>query len=852
VVVIVALVIALFLFRPGIFQLRNRISNSIGNALGRHVTIDNVRLHALPRPGFDLEGLVIYDDPAFSAEPMIRAQSVFAAVRLRSLLRGRLEIAMLSASEPSINLVRGGDGRWNLASLIERNSQIPAAPTLKPDSERRPAFPYLEATSARINFKVGPEKKSYALVDGDVALWQDSENSWGARVEAQPTRTDFNLTDTGKVQINATWQRAANLHMTPMRVTFSWQKGQLGQITTLLTGRDRGWRGGVDLTASLAGTPEALAIESQVAIQGFRRYDILDNRNVRLAMHCTGRYDAATRSLADLLCESPVGGGTLRLSGAIGASTAPRSYDLTLEATDIPLASVGELAHEAKRQLPRDLTATGIVNAEFHAVRTGSEPAQFTGKGEAREVRLRSNSEKDSITFNSVPLVLVGENCCHDRSVIVVTPGRRRATREVDSEPTEPHLRFGPAPVVVNASAPVSAGGWISVQGYSFFLRGDLELKNLFRLENTFGVPGLQPAAEGFAKLDMTVAGEWQGLSAPNALGTAQLKNVRAEVRGLNTAVDIAAANIILTPDLTRVQQVSAWTGDTHWNGAVRAPRHCAPSCLFQFDLSADRLSTGNLVQWFAQRPATRPWYRILSSTNQASSEQAAGGSALAALRAHGNLRVAQFEMKNALATQVATELTADHGKIRLDHLRGQFLQGTHEGNWTINASSQPLTYHGSGTLKGIALERLSALMNDAWITGNADGAFDLETSGASFQEMLASADGKLQFSMRNGTFAHIELPGAPAPLPVYRFSGSLQVNDGRWHLSAGRLESRDGLYQVSGTSSPSSGIDFTFTRGDEQSWNVTGTIAKPLAAPASEEISRTEPKTDTVAKPQR
>jgi len=850
VVVIVALVIALFLFRPGVLQLRNRISGSIGTALGRRVTIDNVRLHALPRPGFDLEGLVIYDDPAFSAEPMIRAQSVFAAVRLRSLLRGRLEIAMLSASEPSINLVRSADGRWNLASLIERNSQIPAAPTLKPASERRPAFPYLEATSARINFKVGPEKKSYALVDADVALWQDSENSWGARVEAQPTRTDFNLTDTGQVQINATWQRAANLRLTPMHVTFSWQKGQLGQITTLLTGRDRGWRGGVDLTASLAGTPAALAIESQVAIQGFRRYDILDNRNVRLATHCTGRYDAGARSLADLLCESPVGGGTLRLRGNIGTSAAPQSYDLTLEATEVPLASVGELAHEAKQQLPRDLTATGVVNAEFHAVRTGSEPTEFTGSGEASEVRLRSNNGRDSITLNSVPLALVGENCCQDRSAPVLIRGRRRA-REVDSEPAEPHLRFGPTPVVVNASAPVSAGGWISVEGYSLFLRGELELRNLFRLENTFGVPGLQPAAEGFAKLDMNVAGEWQGLSAPNALGTAQLRNVRAEVRGLNTAVDIAAANVILTPDLTRVQQVSAWTGDTHWNGSVRAPRHCAPSCLFQFDLSADRLSTGDLVQWFTPHPAKRPWYRILSSTNQAS-EQGAGGSALAALRAHGNLRVAQFEMKNVLATQVATELTADHGKIRLDRLRGQFLQGIHEGNWTVNASAQPLAYHGSGTLKGIALERLSALMNDAWVTGNADGTFDLETSGASFQEMLANADGKLQFSMRNGAFAHVELPGAPAPFPVYRFSGSLQVNDGTWQLSAGRLESRDGLYQVSGTSSPSNGIDFMFTRGDEQSWNVTGTIAKPLAAPANEEISRTEPKTDSVAKPQR
>ena len=99
--------------------------------LAAAVAIDNVHLHLLPRPGFDLEGLVISDDPAFSAEPMIRAQEVSAAIRLRSLLRGRLEIATLSATEPSINLVRNSQGRWNLASLIERNAQIPAAPTAK-------------------------------------------------------------------------------------------------------------------------------------------------------------------------------------------------------------------------------------------------------------------------------------------------------------------------------------------------------------------------------------------------------------------------------------------------------------------------------------------------------------------------------------------------------------------------------------------------------------------------------------------------------------------------------------------------------------------------------------------------
>src|ERR1700688_5069098 len=125
---LVALVLLLFLFRPGVYRLRNRIAASIGNALGRRVDIDNVRLRLLPRPGFDLEGLVIYDDPEFSAEPMIRAQDVSAAIRFRSLFRGRLEIATLSATEPSINLVRNHQGRWNLASLLKRILRIPAAP----------------------------------------------------------------------------------------------------------------------------------------------------------------------------------------------------------------------------------------------------------------------------------------------------------------------------------------------------------------------------------------------------------------------------------------------------------------------------------------------------------------------------------------------------------------------------------------------------------------------------------------------------------------------------------------------------------------------------------------------------
>ena len=412
-----ALVLILFLFRPGVHQLRNRIANSIGRALGRRVQLDNVRLRLLPRPGFDLEGLVIYDDPAFSEEPMIRAQEVSAAIRFRPLLRGRLEIATLSATEPSINLVRNNQGRWNLASLLERNAQIPAAPTSKRSSERRPAFPYLEATSARVNFKIEQTKKSYALMDADLALWQDSENSWSARIKAEPVRTDFNLTDTGLLQINATWQRASSLRLTPLQLAVQWRNGQLGQITTLLTGKDRGWRGGLDFAANLTGTPEALRIESRTAIEGFHRYDIVGSENVRLATGCSGRYNAITGALGDLVCESPISGGTLRLRGDLALAAQPPTCDLTFEAEQVPLASVLRLLRQAKRQIPSDVTATGLLNAEFRATRNVSSDSllRWSGTGSATNFRLSSssnagnagNTRKNEVAFGTIPLTLV-------------------------------------------------------------------------------------------------------------------------------------------------------------------------------------------------------------------------------------------------------------------------------------------------------------------------------------------------------------------------------------------------------------------------------------------------------------
>jgi hypothetical protein len=355
---------------------------------------------------------------------------------------------------------------------------------------------------------------------------------------------------------------------------------------------------------------------------------------------------------------------------------------------------------------------------------------------------------------------------------------------------------------------------------------------------------------------------------------------VRAEMRGLNTPVEISAANVYFNADTLSMQQISAHTANTHWSGSITTPRHCNatdnanaatdgvfgtgafPNCIFHFNLAADQFSAADLAQWFTSHPAKRPWYRILKSDSDSSDARLR--SPLLSLQAQGNLQVGRFALKKVIATQIATHVEVDRGKITLSALRAQLLQGSHQGNWTLDVSNHDISnhdvsnrdpsnhdatshdasatgirYRGAGTLRDISLSQVATLMNDAWITGTADGKFDLDGSTDSFRGLLSGSEGRLQFVVHNGSLPHIEIPGSPAPLPVHRFTGELHLKKSAWELSAGKLESRDGLYQVSGTISESNDCDFVLQRGDEQSWELTGPLSDPSIAPANGTVAK-------------
>ncbi len=283
-------------------RLRRRIAASMSESLGRPVHMDRVTLNILPVPGFTLENLVVSEDPAFGSEPVIRADSVQATLRASSLWRRQVEFATIRFEAPSVNLVRRADGRWNIESILLRAAQEDTAPTAQRRAGRAPRFPYIEAKGARVNVKMGNEKKPLALTEADFALWLPSPQQWRVHLEAKPARTDTNVFDTGLLTVEATLQRAARVEAVPIELTAAWRRAPLGEASRVLTGADAGWRGGVEATTTLHGTLGDATVNGSLKLTDVRRADFIPEKMLNLDVDCSGHLAVASAVMRGPAC----------------------------------------------------------------------------------------------------------------------------------------------------------------------------------------------------------------------------------------------------------------------------------------------------------------------------------------------------------------------------------------------------------------------------------------------------------------------------------------------------------------------------------------------------------------------
>ena len=821
------LVLALFVVRPQVGLLHREVAESLSMELGRRVEIGAVHIRFLPRPGLELENLTIRDNPEFGAEPLLRSSDVAAWLRVISLLRGRIEISSLSLSDASLNLSRNPLGKWNFEDLVERASKSSTAPTTAGKRELRRKFPYIEAGHARINFKNGVEKTHFALTNADFSLWQETENQWGMRMRASPIRTDANLTDTGVISIDGIWQRSSVLYDTPIQFSLDWKQAQIGQVSRLVFGTDQDWRGSVALSSTLAGTLRDLKITSNAFIDQLRRQDMPAGSDFNVAAQCAAEYNSDQRALRNLDCSAPASNGTLEMKGsAVGIPFS--SYDLKLIAKDVPVQSALELVRHVNQTVPKDLSATGIMDFAFSLGQSNSSvPPQMQGDGEAKDVRLRSQAGTE-LLLGRVPFALVTSTS----AVRVLAP------QVVSVFPNSPKLEIGPINVPLGRPTPVQAQISLSRSGYTASVHGEAGLKRLLQAAQMLRIPAPKVVAEGSSTLDLNLAGEWD-LATPSLSGTAQLRSVHAQVRGLNSPLQIRHADLVIDADAVRIRNLEALAGESTWRGSVLIPRPCAApeSCRFEFRLRSPEVRAAALNRLFNPLAVKRPWYRLLGlgrSSNSFFLETTATGS----------IAIDKLPLGNAVCTRFSADLEFEKGKVSLANVRANLFGGQTAATWKADFSVRPPTYSGSGSFDGISLASIAGIMRREWIDGSGSADYRFNASGWNIQELLDAGELSASFNIKDGVFPHVVLTEDAEPLRVSVFSGQLALHQGNFSLDDAELVTTDGVFNVSGTASLAGALDLKMTRENSTGYNVSGTLDQTRVSPI------TNPPTQAALKP--
>ncbi|MGC2619088.1 MAG: AsmA family protein [Acidobacteriaceae bacterium] len=808
------LLLVLAAFIPPFINLgkyRHSITSSISAALGRPVEVGAMQLRLLPVPAIDMTDLTVEEDPAFGFEPSLHANDVVAALRLRSLWRGRLEVSRISLDEASLNLVRNDAGQWNIATVLLRASQIPNAATGERHAGAAVRFPYIEATDARINFKDGAEKRPFSLMNAKFAMWQASGGEWQLRLEAQPVRTDLalQLSDAGDVTLEGSLRRAADIRDMPMKFDAEWSGAQLGQVSRLLFGVDKGWRGDLDVTTSIVGNASDLALKTRVQIGSLRRQEFQPVSPMDVDAKCTSRYQHPQRLLGEIQCFLPEGDGHLLLTGSLQGGAA-RSADLTLEINHVP-AQLPVTLLALMRPHAANVKATGTMNGNFHLVR--SEQKSLTGETTVTGV---------TVTYPGGTLTLP---TLHVVTQIppVLKKGKRVARPARVAIPDHESVTLETFAVPLGESEPLMVDAQVDRAGFVVHLTGAAALDRLTAAGGSFGFLGHAMASvsgKGRADLNTSTTGNWiaplSGVDLTTT-GTVRVQGAQLRPSFLQAPVEIASAELNLTPAAYSWENVAFHYQGLAMHGSLAVPVNCeAPAaCFGTFTLQPGDVDAATLELALAGK---RPGFfgQMLADLGEAHNA--------AWPPLHGTVQWGTLSV-GRLALHIASAAVGVNGtELTLRSLDAATLGGTVHATGTMALVNGTPQWQLDVNLHGVKAAEAGALFKEHWGAGTANGDARLHLSGWHAEDLAASAAGSFRLTWLNGGLA-----GGAVPLARFdRWTANGTISNSALILTDGGVTRAGVTTPVRGTVGFDRRLNLT-VEAKKNAVQVGGTLARPV-----------------------
>ena len=741
---------ALALFALAVWQLpsflsaerfRQRLEAGIERALHRPATFASATFRVLPRPGFSMDDVVVREDPAFGQEPFARVDRIECDIRWRSLWRSRLEFARLHLKHPSLNVVRNERGEWNVEKLLVQ-SGVAMAGSDSTALTDPPGSVDLEADDGRLDFKVGPNKKPFAITDLRAHLNLDpARGIVRYQVSGNPMRSDLPIPPPGPLELAGEWKPGSDLGGS-LQATLRTRGALLYNWVPLLVGYNPEIYGVLDADVRLGGSLRVIKVDGEGRLTQLHRWEVLPPSDpMPVTVHFRGEFDRNRGKALVESADAAFADSRLHLTGA--ADHIPSSPELdfvvALERARMEdLLAVGRRLWGYKGSLSISGRADGLLSVQ--GPWTERRYGGFLG---AREVRL--NTPVGTFPISNVALRIDSQGARLALVKLTLAP-RVELVAMGALYRTEPGRRGRQPNVAPHYEVRVAAKA--------------INLRDLVRLGRALGIQIAQGLdAQGTGSVTILLTGSAWPLTRPDLNGRAELRGTQFLIPGLTEPLNIPRARIQVNGDHVVVDPVTAVMGTSVFTGRLE---HQGERTLpWRFDVKADRLSVEQGALWFdvlGHRPPLPLLERIPGLSSLTARRTVASGM-FSALNAQGRFETPILTYRSLRLEDFRAAVDVSGRVLRVSGASFRAGGGRGRGKVDVDLTSAPARVAGEVNLTGAKLQSLAGRLPPSLrkARGVVSGAAQFETRGLSRSEMSANLTATASVQLKSLSFGEFD-----------------------------------------------------------------------------------------------
>jgi hypothetical protein len=715
---------------------RRRLEAGLERALHRPVTFGTLAFRLLPRPGFSIQDAVVREDPDFGSEPFAHVDRIECDLRWDSLWKSRLDFSRLWLDHPSLNLVRNQGGEWNVEKLLLQ-SGVTSNTGAPGEGMNSGGTLDLEAEGARINFKVGANKKPFAITGLRAGVSIDP----GRRrvrfdLAGSPVRTDLSLPTPGEVELSGVWTPGKDLEG-PLDASLRTRGALLYDWVPLVTGKNPDLYGVLDVDLQLSGSLHLLRLEGETRLTQLHRWEQLPPSDpMPGAIHFRGQFDRRQGRVLIESLEASFANSHLHLSGSVDKVSQSPELDLVVAIERSRLEDLVAVGHRLWT-VPDNVGITGRIDGML-AIQGPWEQRRYGGFVGARGVALRT-------TAATFPV-----------SELAVRIDNRGA-------------RLAPVKATLAPHVEVFAEGFLDRTGetprYELAISAKTtplrELLSFARALSGRSLHGLDAAGVGTGTLHL--AGTAWPLSRPVLSGHGELRAARLLVPGLTEPLYLPRASLRMTGDQVIARPVVAVLGTSVFSGWLKHQGEWKQPWEFQVQTNDLSMEQGSL--WFDAlgRRQPIPLLDRLPGLSSFAARRAAASDLFGSLNARGHLAASRVSYRTLALQEFRATLEISGRVIRVSDVSFRAGGGRGQGSGLVDFTGAPARLSADVALSGVNaqawISRLPAALQGTRGVVSASG--HLETRGLSREEMSANLQGGATLLFKNLSFGEFDPLGA-------------------------------------------------------------------------------------------